>query len=179
MSSYYYFAASLPYLRAGEDPPLTLDAFRRLCRQHLTPPDAAAAVALLAEETGSAHPAARAWNERLTQFRNAVARQRAQRTRRDVEPFLKPQRECSTAIEKAVASAFSAPTPLEREKALDRTLWALAEETAGLTPFTVAAVLMYGVKLRLACRWAAMDAIRGEAVAQAIVSAPPTRATAR
>jgi hypothetical protein len=72
-----------------------------------------------------------------------------------------------------VAAAFNAASPLEREKALDRVLWKQAEELAGWDPFSATAVIVYGVRLRMAARWAGLSAAAGESRAQAIVGAAP------
>ena len=59
--------------------------------------------------------------------------------------------------------------PLERELALDRLRWTLLDELAVSQAFGFQAVLAYGLKLRLAEKWAAMDEAEGLRVAAGIV----------
>lgn len=174
--NYYFFAASLPALSLDAPPPLTVDAFIALCREHLRADDAEAAEAVLSPDRDCRHPAVWAWRKREAAVRNAVVRARAHRTQRDPAPYLHEEAGCEVTIDAAVSSAFGAATPLEREQALDRLRWALADEAGGLVPFPAVAVMMYGVKLRLAARWAQMNDETGEAAASAVVDAAPAAA---
>jgi hypothetical protein len=173
--SYYFFAATLPVLDLDSPPPMAVKEFLQSCRRHLTAADAEAAEAALTPAAAArcAHPTVRAWHDRETQWRNAIVRQRALRAKRDAGPFLRAQAGGDAAIDAAVAAAFNAASPLEREKALDRVLWKQAEELAGWDPFSATAVIVYGVRLRMAARWAGLSAAAGESRAQAIVGAAP------
>jgi hypothetical protein len=127
----------------------------------------------MADPMGDADSAlGREWRERETQLRNAVARARANRAKRDAAPFLRPTAQHDTGIEKAVADAFAKDTPREREWALDQFRWRMLEELAGFNPFAGRAMLAYGLRLKLVERWAAMAEPRGEEAAARIVGKP-------
>lgn len=169
--STYYLLASLPALDLENAPALTPDAFSQLCREQLGPADAAAADALV-EDRDADHPFVRAWRDRDTILRNAVARQRA--SRRNVDPALshKPTVGCDLRIEHDVEAAFQSADPLVRERQLDRIRWRVADELQGPDPMTAQAVLAYAIKLRLACRWAALTPDAGRAAAAALTDVP-------
>jgi len=172
--NYYYLAASLPSL-ALEDPlPLSFERFRALCAEFLARDDLAALDELDRPVTSPArHPAVRAWREGETRLRNAVARARGARHKRDAAPFLRETAGLDLSIERAVSDAFARPTPLAREQALDRFRWSRAGELAGYNPFGTAAILAYALQLRLSERWAAMSAEQGRQTAESIVLRNP------
>jgi hypothetical protein len=154
---YYYLAASLPALALDQPPPFSFSGFRALCAGHLGDDDMAALDELDRPPAGPPrHPFVRAWAAAETRLRNAVARARAARLRRDPAESLREQEGADFFTEKAVADAMARPDPLEREMALDRLRWRLIEDLAGHDPFDGRAVLAYGAKLRLAGRWAAL-----------------------
>ena len=169
--NYYYFAASLPALSPDAPPPFTAAAVLEACRQHLSAADAAEAARLLAGpgEPGIS-PFGRAWHDRETLLRNAVARIRAARLKTDAAPHLRPAAGYDAAAERAAADAFARPTPSEREKALDRFRWRTLDELAAGGLFSSAAVLAYGLRLRIVERWASLDKARGRAAADAWVA---------
>jgi hypothetical protein len=68
--------------------------------------------------------------------------------------------------------------PLDRELALDRLRWTLLDELAVAAPFGLQAVLAYGLKLRLAEKWAAMDETEGLRIAAGIADAALAGSTA-
>lgn len=167
--NYYYLVASLPTLRMEESPPIGMDAFLTLCREHLSTADLATLDAVL-DETGqlpARHPFATAWRDTTRQFRNSVARQRAAKLQRDASPYLRPHEGFSVWIEQTVAEAFQKPNPLERQRALDRLLWDRVGELAAGNPFSGAAVFAYAVRLQSAERWSAMDEQAGMRIVNA------------
>jgi hypothetical protein len=179
MPEYYYLAASLPALVLGETPPLSSARFDDLCREHLAADDREAVEALRDPARGPCpHPFVAAWREADTRLRNAVARARATRRRRDPAAYLREQAGVDLFVEKAVADALARPDPLDREMALDRLRWRLADELAGYSPFSSRAVLAYAVKLNLAERWAGLSEDRAQARADAIVSRGPSQGVA-
>jgi hypothetical protein len=172
--NYYYLAASLPGLSFDSPPPLSVEAFSRLCREHLSRADQRA---LRETQAGGRGPVssrfARAWERRETRLRNALVRARAARLKRDPLPHLRPQDDVDTAVDKAVAEAFSRETPLAREQALDRFRWTQAEALAGYNPFAVEAILAYALRLGIAARWAGLAEETGQARAEEIVGQTP------
>jgi hypothetical protein len=59
--------------------------------------------------------------------------------------------------------AMEQTNPRETELALDRLRWRTIEELAGADRFSLDAVLAYGLQLRIAWRWASLDAEAGRA----------------
>ena len=160
--SCFYLIASLPALTFLQKPLITPDAFQALCEAQLAAADQRAAALLAREldpdaETISVHPFVARWRAREIQLRNAIARARAARRKRDAASSIRPHDGFDTGIEDAVENAFDLPTPIEREQALDRLRWTVLDELAGVDPFAVSVVLAYVVKLRIAQRWAALD----------------------
>jgi len=160
--SCFYLIASLPALTFLQKPLISPDAFQALCEAQLGASDYRAAVLLAQEldpdaEAISNHPFVARWQAREIQLRNAIARARAARRKRDAAGSIRTHTGFDTGIEEAVENAFSLPNPLEREQALDRLRWTVLDELAGVDPFAVSVVLAYAVKLRIAQRWAALD----------------------
>jgi len=179
--NYYYFAASLPTLSLDERPPFSSERFRALCGSHLSRNDLQALDELTADGGAAAgadsprpaHAYVAAWRNHETQVRNAVARARGARHKRDAAPFLREADGFDLSVERAVSDAFARPTPLAREQALDRFRWSRAGELAGYNPFGTAAILAYALQLRLSERWAAMSAEQGRQTAESIVLRNP------
>ena len=130
--------------------------FLDTCRAHLSERDAAALdCALKLKRNG--HPFVESWIDRETQLRNAAARLRAARHKKDAVGFLREHRGFDTAVDQKVEEAFSKATPLEREKALDELRWNVLDEIAGTDPFSTSSLLAYALKLRISERWSIMD----------------------
>jgi hypothetical protein len=173
--NYYFLGASLPSLSLESRPWMSYPRFREACLLHLCREDMEGLGEMERPDADSppTHPFVRRWREREAALRNAVARIRARRLERDAKPFLRPDADRADA-ERAAAEAYSRPTPLERELALDRFRWVQLDELAGLTPFSSEAVLAYGMKLRLAERWAALNEETGRTLAEDIIRRPPS-----
>ena len=169
--SIYYLIASLPTLDLETAPAITPDAFAQLCHEQLALAEADAAEALVAGREAP-HPFVRDWRDRDTLLRNAAARQRAARRTTDPEPYQKPTSGCDLRIERDVEAAFQSADPLQRERQLDRIRWRVADELQGPDPMTPRAALAYAVKLRLACRWAALTPGAGRAAAARLLDIP-------
>ena len=163
MNNHWYLVSSLPYLRFGEKPPMSVEAFRAACVGWLDDDELVAIDALLENrepEAGGA-PAVQLWNGEV-QLRDAVVRVRAKNRGTDGSSVVKPHDGFSATIEKMVTNAFTRANPLEQEMELDRTRWALAEDLALTATFGLPAVLAFAVKVRIAERWAQMDEDRGK-----------------
>lgn len=149
-------------LTLGKEPALDADAFLALCRAHLTQDDQLAMEALLQRGgEGSNHPFIVAWRDDETRLRNAVARVRAGRRGVEAESYLRPVNGVDLALSHAVDDAFGRGTPAERELEIDRIRWHRIEALAGLDVFSPASVLAYGLKLKLASRWAQLSTEAG------------------
>lgn len=164
--AYYYFAASLPELVLGEEPPVDFHRFLFWCESNLAPQDMAEARLILEgrEAEGRSEFVRRylAWE---TQLRNAVARIRAGRRGRAAEAFEREHEGFAVFVERAASEAMAKADPLERERALDEFRWKMLEEAAACEPFGAAAVFAFAFRLRLAWRWQAMQPEKGEKAA--------------
>ena len=105
-----------------------------------------------------------------TQLRDALARLRAARAGADYDAGAHPFAGYDTRSVDAARRALELDDPRERELLLDRLRWTLLDELATSPPFGFQAVLAYGLKLRLAEKWAAMDAAEGLRVAAAVAA---------
>lgn len=172
--NYYYFAATLPALSMEAAPPFSFTVFRGLCAQHLSPKDLNILDEAVAPMTlEPKHTFVKVWTEQETQLRNAVARLRASRLRRDVSAHIREHVRFDTYVEKAANEAFARENPRERELALDRFRWSQIDSIAGYDPFTLKAILAYALKLKLAERWAAFDKEKGKDKVDEIVGRDP------
>ena len=106
-----------------------------------------------------------------TQLRDAVARIRAARAGAAYDPRAHPFDGYDARSVSVAERALGLDDPLERELLLDRLRWTLLDELAVSPPFGLQAVLAYGLKLRLAEKWAAMDEPEGLRVAADIAEA--------
>jgi hypothetical protein len=174
MTNYYYFGASLPALSLDEAPTMTYEEFRADCARWLAPRDAAA----LDQLDEPLHAPARhrflsAWRRGETRLRNAVVRQRCARRKEDASASLRDDAAIDLYMEQGVADAFGESDPLRRERRLDELRWKLLDELAGANAFTAPAILAYGLKLRIALRWSALDEETGREEVAKIVSKNP------
>ena len=172
--NYYFLAASLPTLSLDREPPLSVDAFRELCREQFSARDLAELDAVLAgleRETGGSFM--REWRARETALRNALARARADKLSVEAAPYLQPTDRFDAAAEKAAAEAMGRRNPREREAFLDRFRWTCIDEMAGFNPFALPALLAYALKLRITQRWSTLDAETGRRRAETLINQDP------
>lgn len=160
--SYHYLVASLPTLSFGAQHPFTSREFFTRCAGVLTTRDLAILEAVQQGRAASGNPFAEAWTAREIQLRNAVARSRGTRLGIDSRGFQREHAGYDVALAQAVTDALAQPTPLEREQALDRCRWRLADELALHDPFGLGVVLAFAVKLRIAERWAGLTEAAGQ-----------------
>jgi hypothetical protein len=177
--AYYYFAATLPSLSLDAPPPFSIEAFREQCREHLAASDLARLDELLADDSAVALGDERGgedftqrWRSLDIQMRNAVARLRAARARRDAAPYVRTHGGVDASLEKRAADALGKENPLERERALDALRWSLLDELGGTDPFAPEALLAYALKLRIVRRWAEIGKDDGRERAQSFLPDP-------
>jgi hypothetical protein len=172
--NYYFFVSSLPSLSLQDAPPLSLDNFAALCAEHLTKGDFKAVLALINDTPEhSDNGFVRSWTRKETMLRNAITKIRAARLRKDPAGHLREQADYDSYFEKAASDAFSKSTPVERELALDRFRWQQIEELEGYTFASSRAVFGYTLKLRMAERWANVDADKGSRKAAELIAREP------
>lgn len=169
-SRYYYLIASLPALVFSQPAAMSRVAFMAECGQHLDGADLAEVTALLdGRLDGVRSDFSRSWLHADRQLRNAVVRARALRLGVDEKKFLQDHEGFRVDAEAAVNEAFSRPNPLERELALDRYRWNLADELCAGDPFALPALLAYAVKLALNEHWRALTLELGRERFEAMV----------
>lgn len=162
--SYYYIVASLPTLVLGEPPPYSGAELLRHVANVLEAEDLAElALVLEGREADGRSAFAREWVGTDAQIRNAIVRTRAAKLSLEARPYLREHPGYDVSIEKAVADAYAKPNPLERELSLDRLRWKHLEDRVAQEPFSLAAVLAFAIRLRIAARWAALEERAGRA----------------
>ncbi len=154
--------ATLPLLLPNEPPAVSMEWFLGCAQRYLSSSDWALLTAL-AEDRPHRNGLVAGWRRHETQLRNAVARHRAARIESDPGPWIRTHEGYDVTLERAVAQAFQAANPLQRERLLDAQRWRRAEELAGFDPFAVEAVLAYFLKLRIVERMARRDPDAGRA----------------
>jgi len=154
MAQYYYFVASLPSLVFSAPPSVTQEWFVEESARNLESNDHAELVALLDSRIDDVTTEfSRQWLSGDRQLRNAVAKNRALSRGIDEKKYIKQHVGFRVDAEAAVSDAYSRANPKERELALDRYRWSLADELSLESAFGLAAVLAYAVKLRISQRW--------------------------
>ncbi len=170
--NHYFLVSSLPTLKLGQRPGVTREEFLRRAADQLNEPELKLLRCRLEDGSPEVVDAfSREWRAADIRLRNACARQRAARMGVDARPHLRDV-EVDTTLEMAVAAAFNAPNPLERERALDAIQWSALERLAGYDPFTFRALQCYALRLHLAWRQAELDAERGHATARRLAGLP-------
>lgn len=159
--SFYYFVASLPALNLSAPPAMPFATFRAEV-ERLLPPSVGRELDALLEGRSADSAFAQDWVDHEVQLRNAVVRTRAARRDEDAVPFLRPAHGFQLAVEQSVNEAYGKSNPLERELALDQVRWNAADELSRASAFGLEAVLAYGLKLKLAERWAGLTDQAGQ-----------------
>lgn len=160
--NHWYLVASLPYLRFGEKPLVSRAAFLTACTDWLAAEQVESLKEVFENRCPPDDETARRWWDGEVELRNAAVRVRAKNRSTDAARFIRPHEGFSFSIEKAVTDAFARFNPLEQEAELDRIRWAQADELAQSSPFGFSGILAFAVKLRIAERWAGLDAAAGQ-----------------
>ncbi len=155
-NKYYSLVASLPYLRMGDAPAISVTGFMEECSKWLSPDDMAALKA-------SGVPGARSsrdgvevleqWKDFDSALRNSVALMRA--ARKKGQPFKAPE---------ILSRMESGETPLIMERALEEIRWDFLEDKVLGYNFDINWLILYFLKLRVVERLAKFDKEKGEAV---------------
>lgn len=175
--NYYFLVSSLPHVSIGEPPAISFDKFAEICSEHLSKDDMSALNTIAGLKTiDSSHSFIKAWKEKETLLRNAIAKIRASRLNRDSSSCIKEVSSFDASIEKVAADAFAKPNPLEKELLIDKHRWHQLEELQGFNMFSSSAILSYAVKLKIAERWAALNRENAKATADDIVNRNPEHA---
>ncbi len=150
---YYFFSASLPELRPGEAPPMTLTEFDADAELQLTPRHYAR---MIAED-----PATRVYGgmRRFEEYlRTRIAEKRAEKLKIPAE-F--PEPEAFFGEVDAELAAAAQLDPAERERTVDGLRWRMLDELASGSDFDFDHICAYRAKLRLAEKYRGRDAKTG------------------
>lgn len=167
--NHWYLVSSLPYLRFGEKPAVSREAFLAACTGWLAEDDIAVLQAVFENRCPPDCEIAKRWWDGEVELRDAVVRVRAKNRGTDAGRFIQPHDGFSMSIEKMVTDAFTRANPLEQEAELDRIRWAQADELALTAPFGFAGILAFAVKLRIAERWAGLDDAAGQVKVEELI----------
>ena len=160
---YYFFSASLPEIRPGETPPMTLAEFDADAELQLAPRH----YRMLVEED----PAARVYGgmRRFEEYlRTRIAEKRAEKLR---IPADFPEPEAFYGEVDAELGRISALDPAERERAVDLLRWRMLDELTWGNEFDFDHICAYRIKLRLAEKYRGRDAKSGRMSFDAAVRA--------
>ena len=159
---YTYLAASLPTLSMDTMPPLTEDRFLLQCEGVMSENDYAEMQHILHQRRDRCLSSfSRQWCGFESALRHYIAEVRAGRLGLDPRTAV-PYHDVSEAlVKKTVLDAFAKSNPREREWTLDSARWYVLTELAREDPFGLNTILAYALKLRMAHRWAAMNAEKG------------------
>ncbi len=169
---YVYLVASLPALELTTAPRISSAELLASSGGVLRPDHREDLRAVLEDRPADVRAAElRSYLDAETQLRNAVASLRAARAGAGYDAGAHPTAGFDARCAGVAERAMELDDPRERELALDRLRWTLLDELAVAPPFGFQAVLAYGLKLRLAEKWAAMDEAEGLRVAAGISEA--------
>ncbi|TFG84886.1 MAG: hypothetical protein E4H20_01935 [Spirochaetales bacterium] len=170
MSSYYYFAATLPALRYDSPPPMGYAEFLERASYCLNPRDLSVVegARLYIPEDGS-YPPSSGMSPLLTRYyrweralRNELARLRAQRIQKTADRFVRPG-ELEWDGVRVAQAAFQADDPLQSELTIERERWSFIEFHAANHFFDIDCLAAYALLLQALERRARFTAEAGEA----------------
>jgi hypothetical protein len=175
---YYYLVSSLPHFAFGDPPPVSEADFLAECKREMAEDEFFKVRAVLSGEADPGDsPPLRRWLAGDRELRNALAQHRAGRWAADAARHVRQDVGLSVYAMEAVEDAYAKPHPLERELELDRFRWGLLEEILLGHYFDLTAVLVYGLKLKIAARWSSMNEEAGKARLEASLKAALQAAT--
>jgi hypothetical protein len=179
-AQFYYQVSALPMVRFGEPAPLSLAAFGDFCRGQLPEAEAAALARVSLEPTGvPCCEVERRWQVWETYARNCLVRWRATRLGVDGAEFLRPDDDVFPGDRRRIEEIMSDPDPLNRERELDRLRWQRLDDLAVEHDFDLGALVLYALRLGLACKWAGRSEPAGRQVYERLLDATVGQAAAK
>lgn len=176
MTHQYYFAATLPSLQFGMEPPVSGAEFLARAARYL--PEAElellSAISLAPEpEEASSSPSPllrhyAAWSSSL---RLELARLRAERAGRAFDPGVLAEAPQEANALAAARSAFAAASPLDGELELEGRRWAFIDGLSPIQTFDFDGLCAWRLKLLILERLALLTTERGESGYRAVYSA--------
>lgn len=156
--NYYFLVSSLPMLHLTEELPITSDKFISDCRLHLSHDQVEILENVSPDPDRTPRtPVEKEWISWETYFRNAIAAERASQNGGRADQWLRPETGVFPGIRKQLSDAFSAANPAERELAIDEIRWKQLDDMEARHQFDFGALVIYGLRLQIAERWAVKD----------------------
>jgi len=155
MRNSYYLISSLPMLKRDERPFMGLESFMSACEPWLSSGEMSALAGLSLEPgvSAGAGGVTGEWSAWEASLRNRLARARGARLERDAEKFTRPDSGFHSEIDRGVQEAFSAPSPLEKERILDSLRWRILDHMESGHIFDFDFLCVYKLKLMLREKW--------------------------
>jgi hypothetical protein len=153
-NKYYYLVSSLPYLRFGQEPPISKEDFTAECAKWLSSQDAKAVVSADIDipKIKSGDPdLLKEWKNFDLELKEALAK--ARKAKRAGEGY-KAEGELKNITERE--------NPLLMEKSFERMRWTFLEEKELGYNFDVNRLIIYFLKLQILERLAMFDKDKGE-----------------
>ncbi len=159
----YYLTASLPTLKFGGKPVMSLQDFLEQCQRLLAKQEFQLIHSALDDkEDGLGQPTLRAYKNFIRSLRNELAWLRATQQNKDPEVFLNgPRGDIDPAIVDVLSLACEQSDPLSAEKVLDAFIFEKLGELAAQHYFDIDHLIIYGLKLRMLERYIAIESPAG------------------
>lgn len=168
--SVIYLLSSLPSLEFGGEAPFPVEELRRRYEgiEGVSLSDFDAVVA----GTQGSHPFTVDYANVLTEIKNITAAARAAKWESgEAKVSERSYMGCHVALRQKLAEAMNIQNPLERELALERARWQMADELAGIDHFSEAKIYAYIVKLQINNRLASLNVEAGKAAVEDFIKA--------
>ena len=154
---YYALISSLPALLPDVDSGITPEKFLSDCQAYVGGADYRLLEQLSLDPVPGEFPKgsfARKYSEWECALRNAIVRFRSGKIGADPISYLNRDAGVEADAERAVSSAYSVGSPLERERILDHARWTKIEELETGNNFTFEQLCGYKLKLLIQQKWA-------------------------
>ncbi len=165
--AYYYLVASLPVLRFGSKPPLSLEDFLCECQKHLSFNDLQMirnVVSFPKVSKKSVDPILKFWIRFNHNLRNELTWVRAMELNKEPARYIRGERENIPQLVDLAAQAVKAADPLEAQKLLDLGRWNYLEELIQDHYFDLECLIVYALKLKILERYQTIDQVKGKEV---------------
>jgi len=165
-----YLLSSLPTLELGGEAPFPMEELRRRC-EGIDGVSLSDFDAVVAGNPGS-NSFTRDYANVLTEIKNTTATLRASKWEGDsVRVSERSHSGYHVDLHQKIAEAMSIQNPLERELALEKARWQIADELAGIDYFSEEKIYAYIVKLQINNRLAALNEEAGKAAVENFIKA--------
>ncbi len=165
-----YLLSSLPTLELGAAAPFSVEEYRRRCEGM----DGISINDFDAVRAGipGSHPFTLAYANVLTEIKNITAALRASKWENsDIRVSERSYSNYHVDLHQKIAEAINIQNPLDREIALERARWQMADELAGTDYFSEAKLYAYIVKLQINNRLAGLNEEVGKATVEDFIKA--------